>query len=61
MCKKVYFIISIILFVSMIVPVKVSGAAPISAIDASKSTYDRIVMKVDGTPFFFNGIQIRVD
>lgn len=37
------------------------AAAPISTIDTSLSAYDKIVMNVEGKPFFFNGIQIRDD
>jgi hypothetical protein len=33
----------------------------ISWVDASLKTYDRPVLMVEGRPFFYNGIQIRVD
>lgn len=33
----------------------------VSEIDTSLEKNDRITMNVDGTPFFFNGIQIRAD
>ncbi|KAF7557611.1 hypothetical protein G7Z17_g544 [Cylindrodendrum hubeiense] len=35
--------------------------ANISRVDYSLSTYDRIVLEVDGEPFFYNGVQIRID
>ena len=54
---------SLVLLLTIIAPApaKVNAATPVSTIDASLSTYDKIVMKVDGQPFFFNGIQIRDD
>jgi hypothetical protein len=33
----------------------------ISEVDYSLSEYDRIVLKVDGEPFFYNGVQMRID
>jgi hypothetical protein len=33
----------------------------ISWVDVSGSYYDRLVLAVDGEPFFYNGIQIRID
>lgn len=33
----------------------------ISKVDSSLSTYDRIVLLVDGNPFFYNGVQLRID
>jgi hypothetical protein len=35
--------------------------ANISKVDYSLSTYDRIVLLVDSKPFFYNGVQIRID
>lgn len=33
----------------------------ISEVEYSLSEYDRIVLKVDGEPFFYNGVQMRID
>jgi hypothetical protein len=33
----------------------------ISWVDVSLRTYDRLVLMVEGRPFFYNGIQIRID
>ncbi|KAJ5369023.1 uncharacterized protein N7496_008783 [Penicillium cataractarum] len=35
--------------------------ANISRVDHSLSTYDRIVLMVDEQPFFYNGVQLRID
>ncbi|KAL2856507.1 hypothetical protein BJY01DRAFT_242845 [Aspergillus pseudoustus] len=35
--------------------------AQISYVDTSLESYDRFVPMVDGAPFFYNGVQIRVD
>ena len=61
--KKTCLLMSLVLLLTIIAPApaKVNAATPVSTIDASLSTYDKIVMKVDGQPFFFNGIQIRDD
>lgn len=34
---------------------------PISSVDTSQDKYDRLVLTVEGEPFFYNGVQIRVD
>ncbi|PYI20216.1 hypothetical protein BO99DRAFT_457120 [Aspergillus violaceofuscus CBS 115571] len=34
---------------------------PISYVDTSRTEYDRIVLNVDGEPFFYNGVQLRID
>ncbi|KAL3469085.1 hypothetical protein BJX99DRAFT_268706 [Aspergillus californicus] len=35
--------------------------ANVSKVDYSLSSYDRIVLQVDGSPFFYNGVQLRID
>jgi hypothetical protein len=30
-------------------------------VDVSLKTYDRLVLMVEGRPFFYKGIQIRID
>lgn len=39
----------------------VPSTTPVSSVDTSLTTYDRIVLKVGDEPFFYNGVQIRVD
>ncbi|KAJ5735922.1 uncharacterized protein N7483_001047 [Penicillium malachiteum] len=38
-----------------------STVANVSRVDYSLSEYDRIVLLVDDEPFFYNGVQLRVD
>jgi hypothetical protein len=39
----------------------VPTAPIVSEVDTSLETYDRIVLKVDGQPFFYNSVQLRAD
>lgn len=55
------------LCIAMAMPVPALGAVPtdtaepVSNVDNSRSTYERQVLEVAGEPFFFNGVQIRID
>lgn len=52
--------------VSLVGTVLAPGAAnaqatPISTVDTTKSTYDKLVIKVDGKPFYHSGVQYRYE
>lgn len=62
--KSISLAMSLVLMLTALIssaPAKVYAANAISSIDTSRSTHDRVVMNVDGEPFFYNGIQIRPD
>ena len=42
-------------------PLASDNGRPVSWVDNSRDTYERQTLMVDGKPFFFNGVQIRID